>query len=73
VDDEYFLAGRTDTGFLGRMNQKAAADADGEEEIAAIAAAIWQSLESRNDRRERRLAVKHSAWKQAARNEAIAG
>jgi acetyl-CoA carboxylase biotin carboxylase subunit len=74
VDDEDFLAGRTDTGFLVRMKQKAAASGDErEEEIAAMAAAIWQSLESRNGRRERRLAVKQSAWKRVARDEAIAG
>jgi len=70
--DPEFLAAKTDTGYLTRLSrQPAPAGSKREEEIAILAAAISWSIDPANEKRERARTAAPSAWKQAARNEAM--
>ena len=70
--DPDFCAGRTDTGYLSRLFRKSpAAGNEGDQEIAAIAAAIYSALGLTNGRRATLPGPASSTWKQAARTEAM--
>ena len=72
LTDPEFLAAKTDTGYLGRLSrQPTPAGSEREEEIAMIAAAISWAIDPANEKRERARTAAPSAWKQAARNEAM--
>lgn len=66
-----FIAGRVDTGLLARMEMKKPVSAESEQHAAAIAAAIFQSLESQDARAAGASLQIPSAWKNAARVEAL--
>ncbi|MCU1268893.1 MAG: pyruvate carboxylase subunit [Acidobacteriaceae bacterium] len=72
LTDPEFLAGKTDTGYLARLSlQPAPAGSEREAEIAIIAAAISWAIDPANEKRGRARTAAPSAWKQAARSEAM--
>jgi acetyl-CoA carboxylase biotin carboxylase subunit len=72
LTDSDFLAGETDTGYLARLSNKTPITNNGRrQEIAAIAAAIFSALNPVNGKSVPAQACGPSAWKQAARTEAM--
>lgn len=71
ADDPDFLAGGTDTGYLSRLKFPISQAGDDDQEIAAIAAAIWQTLGARNPKSAACGPNTPSAWKQTARSEVL--
>jgi acetyl-CoA carboxylase, biotin carboxylase subunit len=72
LSDPDFLAGNTDTGYLSRLFRKSPLPSSGRDpEIAVIAAAIYSALETSNGKRTPTPTPAPSAWKQAARAEAM--
>jgi acetyl-CoA carboxylase biotin carboxylase subunit len=72
LTDPDFLAGKTDTGYLSRLFRKSPpASSEGAREIAVVAAAIYSALETQNGKRTPTPTPAPSAWKQAARAEAM--
>jgi acetyl-CoA carboxylase biotin carboxylase subunit len=72
LTDADFLAGKTDTGYLTRLFGKLpSASNQRDRAIAVIAAAIYSALDLTNGKRAPAQAPASSAWKQAARTEAI--
>ena len=80
LSDTAFAAGQTDTGYLERLSQTDAATAEADEEVAAIAAALFASMQARNNGQGTvvgeapRLfsqAAPSSGWKRAARTESL--
>jgi acetyl-CoA carboxylase biotin carboxylase subunit len=72
LTDSDFLAGETDTGYLARLSNKTPTTDNGRrQEIAAIAAAIFSMLHPVNGKSVPAQACGPSAWKQAARTEAM--
>jgi acetyl-CoA carboxylase biotin carboxylase subunit len=72
LTDPDFLAGQTDTGYLSRLFSKPSLPSnEREHEIAIIAAAIYSSLNRENGARAPAQTTASSAWKQAARTEAL--
>jgi acetyl-CoA carboxylase biotin carboxylase subunit len=72
LGDPEFLAAKTDTGYLSRLFAKLpTASNRGDREIAVIAAAIYSALNLTNGKRSPVQAPASSAWKQAARTEAL--
>ncbi|MGH9516676.1 MAG: acetyl-CoA carboxylase biotin carboxylase subunit [Terriglobales bacterium] len=70
--DPEFLAAKTDTGYLARLFAKSApATNQGDHEITVIAAAIYSALELINGKLAPVQAPASSAWKHAARTEAL--
>jgi acetyl-CoA carboxylase biotin carboxylase subunit len=70
--DPEFLAAKTDTGYLARLFAKSPpATNEGDREIAVIAAAIYSALDLANGKRPPVQAPASSAWKHAARTEAM--
>src|SRR3954452_837904 len=70
--DPDFLAGKTDTGYLPRLFRKPQLPTnDRDREVAVIAAAIYSSLDHANGKRTPVQPSASSAWKQAARTEAM--
>jgi acetyl-CoA carboxylase biotin carboxylase subunit len=70
--DPDFLAGKTDTGYLPRLFRKPQSPTnDRDREVAVIAAAIYSSLDHANGKRTPAQPSTSSAWKQAARTEAM--
>jgi acetyl-CoA carboxylase biotin carboxylase subunit len=69
LEDPEFLAARTDTGYLSRLQAKA--DEGSEPETAAIAAALWWALAPANGNGPRASAGPKSLWKAAARTEGV--
>jgi acetyl-CoA carboxylase biotin carboxylase subunit len=68
--DPDFIAGKTDTGYLSRLQRESTSGSEPGHEIAAIAAVIW-ALDPPNEKREPAQSIPQSAWKQVARNEAM--
>jgi acetyl-CoA carboxylase, biotin carboxylase subunit len=67
-----FLAGKTDTGYLPRLFSKSSLPGNElDHEIAVIAAAIYSSLNHENEARTPAQTPASSAWKHAARTEAL--
>jgi acetyl-CoA carboxylase biotin carboxylase subunit len=64
-----FLAGKTDTGYLTRHPFQVPANDQGDEVIAAIAAALSSALEPANGRLAEQPTIARSAWKKASRLE----
>lgn len=80
LSDPVFVAGETDTGYLGRLPQTDAAISESDEEVAAIAAALFASMQPRNNGQDTlgvgqtsRLSSQAAAsdWKRAARTESL--
>jgi acetyl-CoA carboxylase biotin carboxylase subunit len=72
LSDPDFLAGKTDTGYLSRLfRQMPPASSERAREIAVVAAAIYSALETANGKRTPTQTPASSAWKQAARAEAM--
>lgn len=71
LEDPDFVAGRTDTGYLGRLNLAARQVNDADQQNAMIAAAIWSALNPANGRDQQMQAASESAWKRSARSEAL--
>ncbi len=81
LSDAAFAAGETDTGYLERLSQTDAAPAESDEEVAAIAAALFASMQARNNgqgtlgvgqaSRLSSQAAASSGWKRAARTESL--
>jgi acetyl-CoA carboxylase biotin carboxylase subunit len=70
--DPEFLSAKTDTGYLARLFSKSPpAINEGDREIAVIAAAIYSALDLTNGKRAPVQAPTSSAWKHAARTEAM--
>ena len=71
VEDEGFLSGSVDTGYLGRLLSARKSKAEVEnQEIAAIAAGLFESQAERNER-EPVSPDTNGKWKRAARIEAL--
>ena len=68
--DPDFIAGKTDTGYLSRLQRESTSGGESEQEIAAMAAVIW-ALDPPNQKREPAQSIPQSAWKQVARNEVL--
>ena len=72
LTDPDFLTGETDTGYLARLFGKSPpANKDRDREIAVIAAAIYSAIQPANGKRAPLQAPESSAWKLAARTEAM--
>jgi len=71
LSDPDFLSGKTDTGYLSRLSPELGTGRKGEQEIAAIAAAIFQALQSGNTDHQHLTESKPSAWKLAGRSEVV--
>ena len=72
LTDPEFLAAKTDTGYLARLSpQPAPAGSEREQEIAIIGAAISWAIDPANEKRARVRTAAPSAWKEAARIEAM--
>ena len=72
LPDPDFLAGKTDTGYLARLSRKASThDNERHREIAVIAAAISSALNPGNGKLAPVQTNGPSAWKRAARTEAM--
>jgi acetyl-CoA carboxylase, biotin carboxylase subunit len=81
LSDAAFAAGETDTGYLERLSQTDAALSESDEEVAAIAAALFASMQARNNGQgtlgvgqTSRLSshvAPSSGWKRAARTESL--
>lgn len=71
LSDPDFLAGKTDTGYLTRLPPEHDSDRNGDQEIAAIAAAMFQALQSGNTDHQPLTESKSSAWKLAGRSEVL--
>lgn len=72
LSDPEFLAAKTDTGYLARLFAKLPpVSNERDREIAVIAAAIYSALDLTNGKRVPAQAPASSAWKQAARTEAM--
>jgi acetyl-CoA carboxylase biotin carboxylase subunit len=72
LSDPDFLAGKTDTGYLPRLFSKSPPANKGQrKEIALIAAAIYSSINRENGALTPAHAAISSAWKHAARTEAL--
>jgi acetyl-CoA carboxylase, biotin carboxylase subunit len=71
LSDPDFLAGKTDTGYLSRLSPVADDSSQHEEEIAAIAAAIWETMHAANGNRRQSIQNPTFTWKRAARREAM--
>ena len=70
LEDPEFLAARTDTGYLSRLEPERKAGERAESEIAAIAAALGWALAPANGPGPASAGAK-SAWRAAARSEAV--
>jgi acetyl-CoA carboxylase, biotin carboxylase subunit len=68
--DPAFLAGKTDTGYLSRLSGDADESPEREQDVAAIAAAIWQALGVSNGKQQA-IPASPPPWKQAARSEPL--
>ena len=81
LSDPAFAAGQTDTGYLERLSQTDAATSESDEEVAAIAATLFASMQARNNgqgalgvgpaSRLSSQAAPSSSWKKAARTESL--
>ncbi|MBO0911796.1 MAG: acetyl-CoA carboxylase biotin carboxylase subunit [Acidobacteria bacterium] len=71
LEDPQFLAARTDTGYLPRLQAEAKPGEAAEPEIAAIAAALWWALRPASEDARPAAAGAKSLWKAAARSEAV--
>jgi acetyl-CoA carboxylase biotin carboxylase subunit len=81
LSDAAFAAGETDTGYLERLSQTDAALSESDEEVAAIAAALFASMQARTNgqgtlgvgqaSRLSSQAASSSGWKRAARTESL--
>jgi acetyl-CoA carboxylase biotin carboxylase subunit len=81
LSDPAFAAGQTDTGYLERWSQTDAALSESDQELAAIAAALFVSMQARNNgqgtlgmgqaSRLSSQAAPLSGWKRAARTESL--
>jgi acetyl-CoA carboxylase biotin carboxylase subunit len=72
LNDPAFAAGNTDTGYLGRLPGADQSESEGEQELAAIAAAIFAMLDSRHGGPENgSVTAASSTWKRTARAEAL--
>src|SRR6266567_8978588 len=72
LSDPAFAAGKTDTGYLGRLPKAVRPEsAEGEQELAAIAAAIFAALDSRDIAHDGTAAAPSSMWRKTARAEAL--
>jgi acetyl-CoA carboxylase biotin carboxylase subunit len=70
LSDPAFVAGETDTGYLERLSQAGAPGPGGDNEVAAIAAAVFASLGTHNNEGTPQ-AKPQSGWKRAARTESL--
>ena len=68
--DAEFERGKTDTGYLDRLPRNAELSSGNDEEVAAIAGAIFASLETPENGRAT-IASSDSVWRKAARTEAL--
>ena len=72
LTDADFIAGETDTGYLARLSRKAPThDNERDREVAVIASAIWSALDLANGKSTPPQTNAPSAWKHAARTEAM--
>jgi acetyl-CoA carboxylase, biotin carboxylase subunit len=71
LDDRDFVAGRTDTGYLTRLKFSGPPVNDRDQQMAAVAAALWSALNRANGTNQLTHAAASSAWKRSARTEAL--
>lgn len=75
LDDPDFVAGKTDTGYLGRLKFGGGEENGDDEQMAAVAAAIWSALNPANGKNQQvesfTSSPTSSAWKRTARTEAL--
>jgi acetyl-CoA carboxylase biotin carboxylase subunit len=70
LSDPPFVAGETDTGYLERLSQAGAPGPGGDQEVAAIAAAVFASLGTHNSEDTPHTKAQ-SVWKRVARTESL--
>ena len=70
LSDPAFVAGETDTGYLERLSQAGTPGPGGDQEVAAIAAAVFASLGTHNNEGTPQTKPQ-SGWKRAARTESL--
>jgi acetyl-CoA carboxylase, biotin carboxylase subunit len=70
LQDPAFVAGEVDTGYLARLRDAKPNPGD-DQEIAAIAAAIFTSLDNRNPVPQTHCGSESSSWRKAARSEML--
>jgi len=71
LSDPAFVAGHADTGYLERLPRPPQAKADGDQEIAAIAAAIFTTLDAQKNGKSAPRVTASSRWKKTARTESL--